>query len=541
MVTRRTLLKQGVCATLSAATARTLLPTARAQSAAPADFDFYISPTGDDVLGAGTLASPWSLNAFNNTSTRAKYAGKRVGLIQGLYQNSTSNGVTTSIYNLLLPGGGITHGTLFQVQGGTPSSPTYIASCDSSGRYLARAAVIDCAQPGTGTLPTTHDNNGLGVIGQDNNGGPGTGGGTQPTVWGYMTIDGLEVLHFVASALNAVNPGGLSGIVFKNNHLHDSNAQIGVNNNPGAIRTHKTLGMIITNNLIHDCTTNTAGTFHPWAYNSVLCLSHLGGPSTYSSDLQVYNNTCYNSGPIDFKNNILQGTNNIYYNYIDCGSFGSGGHWPSTGNNTSIRDVGGYAGATVNVFGNLLLGMTDVVLAAQGTTNFYNNTFVGTANQSQGWNSGSDGTTLATFNLWNNIIYQVVSYNGGNGSTSQFGYTGYTGTWSTDYNSFGAAMVWRILGTPGVSIATMRATYGQEVHSTVGTIPLAFANGTGPTSVSGVPNIASWKPSNAMLTIGKTGGLVGALNSVGLAFDGSGNIIGCNFPSFPGPRDLRAR
>src|SRR5579863_9641682 len=82
MVTRRTLLKQGVYATLSAATASIVTRVASAQSASSASFDFYISPTGSDS-NSGTLDQPWAITAIN--TRRGDYAGKRVGLLDGTY------------------------------------------------------------------------------------------------------------------------------------------------------------------------------------------------------------------------------------------------------------------------------------------------------------------------------------------------------------------------------------------------------------------------------------------------------------------------
>src|SRR5271170_671141 len=78
-------------------------------------FDFYISPTGDDVLGAGTLASPWSITALGTMPNRATtavkwttYGGKSVGLIgdQGTYTQGQANGTITTLASLMTYDGG---------------------------------------------------------------------------------------------------------------------------------------------------------------------------------------------------------------------------------------------------------------------------------------------------------------------------------------------------------------------------------------------------------------------------------------------------
>jgi len=103
-------------------------------------FDYYVSPTGDDVLGDGSLARPWSLIAIGKKVP----AGKRVGLLPGTYQFATNNGVQTSFYSMI--GGG---GILIQPAKGTATNPTFIGSSDASGKYSPRTAIIDLSQPGT--------------------------------------------------------------------------------------------------------------------------------------------------------------------------------------------------------------------------------------------------------------------------------------------------------------------------------------------------------------------------------------------------------
>src|SRR5580704_11664506 len=127
MFTRRTLLKRGGCAALATAVPM-LIRTARAQASS---FNYYISPTGSDS-NPGTLASPWSINAIN--TRQSTYAGKSVGVMAGTY----------NIFALCqaLASSGSQQTAALSVNGGTAGSPTLIASCNASGVYTPRVAII---------------------------------------------------------------------------------------------------------------------------------------------------------------------------------------------------------------------------------------------------------------------------------------------------------------------------------------------------------------------------------------------------------------
>ena len=135
MLTRRMLLRRGGCAVL-ATTIPALIRPARAQSAS---FDYYIGPNGSNS-NPGTLASPWSITALN--SNQSTYGGKRVGIIAGTY----------NVYSIW---SGVKNTPTLRVNGGTPSSPTYIASCDANGNYLPRGATISALNPANNAPPTT--------------------------------------------------------------------------------------------------------------------------------------------------------------------------------------------------------------------------------------------------------------------------------------------------------------------------------------------------------------------------------------------------
>ena len=133
-------------------------------------FDYYISSTGIDT-NTGTLASPWSLNALN--TKQSTYAGKKVGIVAGTYNCAAIVGGTYS---------GTFDTPAFNIACGTAASQTYIASCDTSGYYSARAAILD------GQMTAANNVNGQPLIGTIGN---GAGGGVAAA--GYITLDGLEI------------------------------------------------------------------------------------------------------------------------------------------------------------------------------------------------------------------------------------------------------------------------------------------------------------------------------------------------------------
>lgn len=130
MLTRRTVLKQGGYAALATAVPLFVRP-ARAQTTAAA-FDYYISPSGSNS-NPGTLAAPWAITAL--ASKGSTYAGKRIGLLPGNYP-------FYSIVQASGQGPGSDYAAI-GITGGTSGSPTYLASCNSSGAYTPRVAILD--------------------------------------------------------------------------------------------------------------------------------------------------------------------------------------------------------------------------------------------------------------------------------------------------------------------------------------------------------------------------------------------------------------
>ena len=220
----------------------------KAWGAQAAPFDYFISTTGNDT-NPGTLAAPWALTSFNvSHANNAKMAGKRIGIIAGNYSITTSAFSTANAneYNLL------------SIPAGTAANPTYVASCDTSGNYSARAATLTWQGGAT--------NNG--IIGC-----APVEGGQDGSLSSYITIDGLRISGNGSLAPNGVGGGHLvmfnntlasrsssleaniRGIIVQNCELYNINPQ-GSNGylggNYGLVFFVGTIGAVCQNNLIHD-------------------------------------------------------------------------------------------------------------------------------------------------------------------------------------------------------------------------------------------------------------------------------------------------
>src|SRR5580698_8746204 len=199
MISRRKILKGGAAAATILWVPLIGARRAFAQTAAP--FDYFISPTGDDN-NSGTLASPWSITAFNSKSST--YSGKRVGIIgdvagvQTPIQYGTVGGVQTTLYSMV---NSQQNTPAIRTNGGTAASSTYIASCNSSGVYKRGWAIIDAANPVGGARPTKDTSI---LMGQNTNSVPAAMWVPNPD---FITFDGLTIRNFCYCGLSLENPG----------------------------------------------------------------------------------------------------------------------------------------------------------------------------------------------------------------------------------------------------------------------------------------------------------------------------------------------
>ena len=310
-------------------------------------FDFFIAPNGDDN-NSGTLASPWSITALN--SKQSTYAGKKIGIIgdisgtQTPIQFGTVGGVQTTLYSLCQTLSNDWNLCL-TVNGGT-SSPTYLASCNSSGAYSPRWAIIDCAQPGTGTIST-----GIGsLMGQSNgNGSPGP-----VTNYGNVTWDGLTLRNFGSAGILIVFSGIATGVTIQNCELHDAGINIPSNGNPGAIYLHNVDGTIINNCKIHDLISTGPDTSSGYQYCGIITFGGSGGALGLT---HITNCTFYNLGGACSSKDFWQQMN-ISYCYLGWGPFGAPyiGTPQYQGLGGTVQNYLTTTGATINFHHNILLG-----------------------------------------------------------------------------------------------------------------------------------------------------------------------------------------
>ncbi len=371
MISRRKILKGGAAAAVIASVPFINIRRTFAQSVLP--FDYFISPNGDDN-NAGSLASPWSITALN--SKMSLYAGKRVGIIgdiggvQTPIQHGTIGGVQTTLYSLYQSSDG--NNPVLKTNGGTSGASTYIASCNASGAYTPRWAIIDFSNPSGGASPTV---SGFGM-------GQNSESATQVPNVGYITFDGLTIRNFTFSAIGLQNPGGstLQGAVVQNCEIYNGGG-VPSNNNPGAVRFWNAYGAIIHNNRIHDLSCNGGGASPLWGYNAIMCY----GTAGTSIAMVITNNTTYNCSSIltkDFNNDFA----NCSYNYLDHGNFGSAAQ---VDQDIGIGVVVGhtpFTGVTSVFHHNICLGKFQAFPQSvgnpyvTGTSQIYNNTFYGTSN-----------------------------------------------------------------------------------------------------------------------------------------------------------------
>jgi hypothetical protein len=511
MISRRKVLKGGAIAAVVATVPFMRMREARAQTVST--FDYYISPKGDDN-NSGTLTSPWSITALN--SKQSTYAGKRIGIIgdQGLIQYGTVGGVQRTLYSLYQAAAKAAQVLLLN-GGPSGSQPTYLASCDSSGVYSARLAIIDASDPSTGNKPTveaaliaqnTYTN--LGVVAN----------------WGNVTVDGLTIRNFTFSALMFYGTNGtgtqINNLIIKNCEIYNGQ-NVATTDNPGAIWIDGANNGLITNNKIHDLQTN-AGTA-PWGLLGYIQFNSFG--------MQVTNCTFYNCVAVSQKDSWQQ--MEVSYCYLGYGAWGSaqsGGALLSA----TVHNLVTQTGLTSNFHHNICIGPVDLDGESSqqnhGQLNMYNNTFYGAYNGARKMdaiycNLGNAGGHWA---FYNNLVYSPYGYDGL--ATSVQPGTMYITTinanpsWFSqcDYNAYGAGMTfgygWNG-GQYGLASSTWKS-FGLDTHSS-----LLASN-----PFTGAPSEANWS-SFAIAGPATTAGVGGHICG---AVDGSGPI-GCDFSGAPTP------
>lgn len=465
------------------------------------NFDFFIAPNGDDN-NTGSIAAPWSITALNSKQTL--YQGKKVGIIgdvggvQTPITHGTIGGVQTTLQ--AAANGAATDAVVLKIDGGSAAASTVVASCNSSGVYTPRWAIIDFGTP-------NHEVLGLG----QNSEAPDT----QVPHPGYLTIDGLVVRNFTFSAVCFQNPGGatpLSGCVVKNCEIYNGGG-VTSGNNPAAVRFWNVVGWVVTNNKIHDLQTIAGGADSPWGHSAVGCYGNASGAMA----AVVTNNTFYNCASCLTKD-FHQDFANFSYNYCDAGAFGSApfgdlnagipaGHNPATGvtsvihHNIMLRGPGMHA---------------QDGLAVNGTVQIYNNTFYGPASGGAGLGAlymGQQTGSGAAIQFHHNIVYSINGYSlGGSAAIAVDTGSGWSIANATfNNNVYEGGVTFSTTNDVAITFAAWKSATGVDQNSTL----------ISSTPFSGTP--AAQTPSSfATNNLAVIGGVTCG------AMDGSGTV-GCNF------------
>jgi hypothetical protein len=419
-----------------------IAPTFRARARDDA-FDFYISPSGSDS-NPGTAASPWALTALN--TMRAKYAGRRVGVLPGTYNC------------LALVGGSYKGGwakPAFDIAGGKADAPTVVQSTVPQGAVLNSGATVSTNPEGQPLI-----------------------GSAQPACGaGHIILDGFEIVgcynRAVAMGYGATLPVRNLGLVVQNCSIHGMSNEI-LAANPCGITIYASDGAIVQNNFVTDFsdTSSRACGIEFWA--SINC--------TTQYNTIVATNKQFTGG-IYYKN-AQQFDNTVRFNYVDLGI-------PGPGAIGICLDSDGDGSTKITVNNNIVICDCAVYSALIRTGQFpasvnkqfwYNNTMVGVPAHSVGafQRFGAPGTIT----FFNNVISRTTV--GGRGDIN----TNASALALIDYNCYPRDPVLGLTpdgqnGYPNVranSVAdkgkTMQAaTLGQDQHS-IAADPQFVARGT---------------------------------------------------------------
>ena len=375
MVTRRTLLKQGGCAALAGAVPLALrVPRA---AAATTTFDYYISTTGSDA-NPGTLASPWSITALN--AHRSVYAGKRVGIIAGIYNVYPLN--QKAVWN----------GPALAVNGGTSGSPTYVASCDTNGNYFPRAATLTALNPIGALFPSVEAS----IIGQ---GYAANGNYSTPVPsLGYVTLDGLVITGSYQTGVSfwyniTSENGGIPGCVVQNCEIFDIGGV--VNDNVAGVYLQGCSGALVHNCKIHDIVALGGNEIDVAGIFSYYCHSNVYEHCTIYNCIQAVRDKYFPNGNATLR-----------YNYFEIGGA------TSSAQGAICDATGGNAGDVYTIHHNILKVFAAGVDLWYGATWFvpiktgyaiYNNTFV--------FGGGSPGLLLGTAGSGVSAASVITHYN----------------------------------------------------------------------------------------------------------------------------------
>jgi hypothetical protein len=477
---------------------------------------YYVSATNGTTTFTLTTKGGSLAQALVTTS------GTPTGLTWALNQPilyGTKGGVQTTIISLV---NNASNNPALEVQGGTsPTALTYIGSCNSSGVYTPRWAVID-ATDGAGNF-STNDTNGI-MLGQSNQSTT-----IFPSQPGYTTYDGLGIrgIPFCGIIMDYQAKPKQPNVTIKNCEFYNGKCG-GSGNNPGSIRYRNCNAILITNNKFYDLLMKTGATGGSPVWGLIAIMAYGDAVSNVDASV-ITNNTVYNCNACLQKDENSDFAN-CSYNYFDHGNFGSAANTDGGIAQGSVVSQQPSSGTTTNFHHNICLGEwygypqsgTNLAL---GTYNLYNNTFYGSANYTSfialqvatafGANPPSPPNGNVPVQFQNNIVYQASgSYSSGGMYLPSSCTTIANATFNN--NVYGSGVLFSTTyaesqGTGPLSLAAWQAATGCDQNSV---------------SISSTPFVSTPQSAVTSSFATNSNAVIGSITCG--ALDGSGSI-GCNF------------
>ena len=476
-------------------------------------FNFFISTTGSDSNSGTSVGSPWAITSLiDNNSNNHLIAGKNVGLIAGTYDISA---LTSGDF----PGSNSNNYPypILHLPAGSATASTYIASCNSSGVYTARASTIIITASNTGCNS---------IMGQDQ-GGNGywtidgivfDGGGTFPSTGGFQGGNGGDLISYFPSGLSA------GPAVIQNCELRNLIITSGSGENKSLLSMQGQANSVITNCYFHDLA-HPSDTFH---CHAIECYN--------SNGAQISLNTFVNcNSAIDFKVNNVGG--NVFGNYVAPTTI-NGAFFGFDGNQLTQTNIANSIHH--NVFDNAgQVRENDVNSTILQNINFYNNTVYDTRSGSKTIVDLRCTGTGNSSTVYNNIY---VSTTGSGSASGAYAIISPPNSTISDYQCFAFATLTQMWGVNyPASVVTFNSLASWQASSTAGNPDAHSISGGSsfPAFVSSItvgngPTQFQLGGSSPCLNAGKTGGTSGG-SSVNMgAWDGTYSTIGANFVSYPG-------
>jgi hypothetical protein len=481
----------------------------------------FISTTGNDsnngqfpTQGSG-VNGPWAITSLlGNSANQTAMAGKVIGLIAGTYATSAMNSTTS-------PGSFDT--PVLTLPQGSSGNITTVVSCNSSGAYTQRVAILDNSSSTSGNP----------LIGQD------------PSHAGFWAIDGLTLkgnptnapaVFMVTGRYSFSTTGGTTfaatGITVQNCEIFNFHTVGNGGSNSGGIVLQGCLNSLVQNNYIHDivATPDATSIEHCHGYEEfgssgtiiqfntfANCQGGAVDSKTGGSGFIVNNNYFYLCGTTDGSNgsgavtgtdgaegnpNTPGTTNQVHHNVFDSCQQEMSVDVNSTGREQSLNF---FSNTVYNALSGSIPSIADMRQLTSTNSEFYNNIIVTTGATGSTTGHGLIVFSAGQFSPVNYNCYFVHSQNSmwGQGSSTSSTFSAWQST----------------AGSPDANSTTSNPTFSATITPANG--PTQFQLGSGSPVISTGANP------------GRVGGTSGGATVNMGAWDGVVTKIGAAWVSYP--------